>query len=167
MPGLCACPVGQVIPRHMEWTGAACWLHVGLWGCSRTFRPSGLVGACVGGRLMAWGWPGAGPWRLEGVLGEGFQLLQCECSRAWEASVLLGSEAVGREALCPLHLPRRPTALPSPLHSSPNSKQGNSGPFLECSHFNYSVTEQGGRVDSLHGTTPPTQAELTLATRPE
>lgn len=53
------------------------------------------------------------------MLGEGFQLLRCECGgRAWEASVLLGSEAVGRRR-CVLPPSGRVWPCPAPLHSPP------------------------------------------------
>lgn len=72
----------RVIPCHMEWTEPPAGFTWGLWGCSRTFQAQRLGWGACGGQADGMG-SGAGPWRLEGVLGEGFQ--PCgECGgRAW------------------------------------------------------------------------------------
>lgn len=130
---------GHPLPYGMDWSRllasrGACGAAAGHSG------PAAWLGAC-GGQADGMG-AGAGPWRLEGVLGEGFQLLRCECGgRAWEASVLLGSEAVGREALCPPPSGAS-TALPSPSPLLPQQQAGKLRAFPGVSSlFNHSVAE--------------------------
>lgn len=123
----------RVIPCHMEWTGAACWLHVGPVGLQQDIQAQRLGWGRAGGRLMAWG-RGQGPGGWRGCWGRAFS--SCSVSVGVGPGRPVCSWVVrqwgGRR--CVLHLPARLQPCPAPLHSSPNSKQGNSGPFLECSH---------------------------------
>lgn len=69
---------------------------------------------------------GAGPWRLErGCWGRAFSSCGVSVGVGLEASVLLGSEAVGGGAVSSTF--RRVYSPAQPLSTPPNSKQGNPG----------------------------------------
>ena len=76
----------------MEQTGTCCWLHAGPVGLQQHIQAQQLGWGRAGGRLMAQGQGRA----LEAGRdpGEGLSApARCECGgRAWEASVLLGSQ---------------------------------------------------------------------------
>ena len=120
-------------PAKQKWTGAARWLHVGPVRVQQDIQAQLLSWGTAGGGQADGLGLGAGPWRLEGVLGQGFQLTGCSVSVGSGPPGLVFSWVVRWGALCPppsLQSAARPS--PSPL--LPQQRAGKLWAFPEGSH---------------------------------
>lgn len=108
-------------PAIQKWTGAALWLHVGPVRLQQDIQAQLLSWGPAGGQADDMRL-GARPWRLEGVLGEGFQLTGRSVSVGVGPSrpgVFLGSEVGGAvsSTFPPVCSPAQPLPAPPPTAS--------------------------------------------------